>query len=59
MPQRRRPRALDRAARALRREPEPAEKLNLLQTIQGSAKRMSEMIDDVLTLAAPSRACSS
>jgi signal transduction histidine kinase len=28
----------------------PAEKLNLLQTIQGSAKRMSEMIDDVLTL---------
>jgi len=28
----------------------PAEKVNLLQTIQGSAKRMSEMIDDVLTL---------
>ncbi|HEY6240231.1 MAG TPA: ATP-binding protein [Burkholderiales bacterium] len=28
----------------------PAEKLNLLQTIQSSAKRMSEMIDDVLTL---------
>ncbi len=28
----------------------PAEKLNLLQTIQASAKRMSEMIDDVLTL---------
>jgi len=28
----------------------PAEKLNLLQTIQGGAKRMSEMIDDVLTL---------
>ena len=28
----------------------PAEKGNLLQTIQGSAKRMSEMIDDVLTL---------
>jgi len=28
----------------------PAEKLNLLQTIQVSAKRMSEMIDDVLTL---------
>ncbi len=28
----------------------PAEKHNLLQTIQGSAKRMSEMIDDVLTL---------
>src|SRR5258708_33554944 len=28
----------------------PAEKLTLLQTIQGSAKRMSEMIDDVLTL---------
>ena len=26
------------------------EKRNLLQTIQGSAKRMSEMIDDVLTL---------
>jgi len=28
----------------------PAEKVNLLQTIQGGAKRMSEMIDDVLTL---------
>ena len=28
----------------------PAEKLKLLQTIQGGAKRMSEMIDDVLTL---------
>ena len=28
----------------------PAEKVNLLQTIQASAKRMSEMIDDVLTL---------
>ena len=28
----------------------PAEKLNLLQTIQSGAKRMSEMIDDVLTL---------
>jgi signal transduction histidine kinase len=28
----------------------PAEKVNLLRTIQGSAKRMSEMIDDVLTL---------
>jgi len=28
----------------------PAERLNLLQTIQGSANRMSEMIDDVLTL---------
>jgi len=28
----------------------PAEKLNLLQTIQGGAKRMSEMIDDVLYL---------
>jgi signal transduction histidine kinase len=28
----------------------PAEKLRLLQTIQGGAKRMSEMIDDVLTL---------
>ena len=28
----------------------PAERGNLLQTIQGSAKRMSEMIDDVLTL---------
>jgi signal transduction histidine kinase len=27
-----------------------AEKLNLLQTIQSGAKRMSEMIDDVLTL---------
>ncbi|HYU69171.1 MAG TPA: ATP-binding protein [Burkholderiales bacterium] len=28
----------------------PAEKVNLLQTIQSSAKRMKEMIDDVLTL---------
>ncbi len=28
----------------------PAEKANLLQTIQGGAKRMSEMIDDVLAL---------
>jgi signal transduction histidine kinase len=28
----------------------PAEKANLLQTIQSGAKRMSEMIDDVLTL---------
>src|SRR6266853_684363 len=28
----------------------PAEKANLLQTIQSSAKRMSEMIDDVLAL---------
>ncbi|HET7201507.1 MAG TPA: ATP-binding protein [Burkholderiales bacterium] len=28
----------------------PGEKRNLLQTIQGGAKRMSEMIDDVLTL---------
>jgi signal transduction histidine kinase len=28
----------------------PAEKVNLLQTIQSSAKRMSEMIDDLLTL---------
>jgi signal transduction histidine kinase len=28
----------------------PAEKLNLLQTIQSVAKRMSELIDDVLTL---------
>jgi PAS domain S-box-containing protein len=28
----------------------PEEKRNLLQTIQGGAKRMSEMIDDVLTL---------
>jgi PAS domain S-box-containing protein len=28
----------------------PAEKLNLLQTIQSGAKRMSELIDDVLTL---------
>src|SRR6266571_1246323 len=28
----------------------PAERVNILQTIQGSAKRMSEMIDDVLTL---------
>ena len=28
----------------------PAEKATLLQTIQGGAKRMSEMIDDVLTL---------
>jgi signal transduction histidine kinase len=28
----------------------PAERLNLLQTIQSSAKRMSEMIDDLLTL---------
>jgi signal transduction histidine kinase len=28
----------------------PAEKVNLLQTIQSVAKRMSEMIDDVLTL---------
>jgi PAS domain S-box-containing protein len=28
----------------------PEERRNLLQTIQGSAKRMSEMIDDVLTL---------
>jgi signal transduction histidine kinase len=28
----------------------PPEKLNLLQTIQGGAKRMSEMIDDVLEL---------
>ncbi len=28
----------------------PAEKAHLLQTIQGGAKRMSEMIDDVLTL---------
>ena len=28
----------------------PEEKRNLLQTIQSSAKRMSEMIDDVLTL---------
>jgi signal transduction histidine kinase len=28
----------------------PAERLNLLQTIQSSAKRMSEMIDDVLDL---------
>jgi signal transduction histidine kinase len=28
----------------------PAEKVNLLRTIQGSAKRMKEMIDDVLTL---------
>jgi len=37
----------------------PAEKLNLLQTIQGSAKRMSEMIDDVLTLGRAESACSS
>jgi PAS domain S-box-containing protein len=28
----------------------PTEKLNLLQTIQSGAKRMSELIDDVLTL---------
>jgi PAS domain S-box-containing protein len=28
----------------------PAERANLLQTIQGGAKRMSEMIDDVLAL---------
>jgi signal transduction histidine kinase len=28
----------------------PAEKLNLLRTIQSGAKRMSELIDDVLTL---------
>jgi signal transduction histidine kinase len=28
----------------------PAEKLNLLQTIQGGAKRLSEMIDDLLTM---------
>jgi len=28
----------------------PSERTNLLQTIQGSAKRMSEMIDDVLQL---------
>jgi signal transduction histidine kinase len=28
----------------------PAEKLNLLKTIQSGAKRMSEMIDDLLTL---------
>jgi len=38
----------------------PAEKTNLLQTIQSGAKRMSEMIDDVLTLGrAESAPCSS
>src|SRR5258708_21533632 len=34
----------------------PAEKVNLLQTIPGGAKRMSEMIDDVLTLGPPASA---